>query len=306
MMTMNPSKKGGGMEAKGKHQKPKPYFQLTPRSAAKYPPLVLAAISFLAVVMFVFVFADHLAPYHYTEQDLINRLKPPAFLGGPEQYILGTDEVGRDILSRLLYGTRFSIFVAILGTVIGAILGTLIGFIAAHLRGWIEESIMMLVDVQASLPFMLIALAVLAFFGNSFVLFVAIMGINGWERYTRLTRGMVIQATTRGYAVAVRSLGARPLRIYGRHILPNIASVLIVQFTLNFPQTILLETSLSFLGLGIQPPLTSLGQMLGGGRSHLIFAWWIAVFPGLTIFLTTLSISIFGDWLRDRLDPTLK
>jgi peptide/nickel transport system permease protein len=117
---------------------------------------------------------------------------------------------------------------------------------------------------------------------------------------------MVLSANTHGYAVAVRSLGARPASIYFRHILPNISSVLIVQFTLNFPQTILLETSLSFLGLGIQPPLTSLGQMLGSGRSYLITAWWIAVLPGIIIFLTTLSISMIGDWLRDRLDPTLR
>ncbi|MFQ5684171.1 MAG: ABC transporter permease [Candidatus Binatia bacterium] len=276
------------------------------RSRKKYPPLVLTAISFLIVVFIVFLSADRLAPFHYRTQDLANRLQAPAFLGGPAQYILGTDELGRDVLSRLLYGTRFSVFVAILGTLIGAILGTFIGFVAAHLRGWVEETIMMLVDVQASLPFLLIALAVLAFFGNSFVLFVAIMGVNGWERYARLTRGMVLQATTHGFAVAVCSLGARPLRIYGRHILPNIASVLIVQFTLNFPQTILLETSLSFLGLGVQPPLTSLGQMLGAGRAYLIFAWWIAIFPGFTIFFTTLSVSIVGDWLRDRLDPTLR
>jgi peptide/nickel transport system permease protein len=210
------------------------------------------------------------------------------------------------VLSRLLYGIRVSVVVAILGTVIGAVVGTFLGFVAAHVRGLVEETIMMMVDVQAAVPFLIIALAVLAFFGNSLTLFIIIMGINGWENYARLTRGMVLSASTHGYAVAVRSLGAKPWRIYGRHILPNIASALIVQFTLNFPSTILLETSLSFLGLGIQPPLTSLGQMLGAGRNHLILAWWIAVVPGATIFLTTLSISIVGDWLRDRLDPTLR
>ena len=271
-----------------------------------YPPLVLACIAFLALVLIAAAGADLLAPKSYTAQDLLNRLKPPAFLGGPAQYLLGTDELGRDMLSRLLYGIRVSVIVAILGTVIGALLGTFLGFVAAHARGLVEESIMMLVDVQAAVPFLIIALAVLAFFGNSLTLFIIIMGINGWENYARLTRGMVLSAATHGYAVAVRSLGAKPLRIYGRHILPNIASALIVQFTLNFPSTILLETSLSFLGLGIQPPLTSLGQMLGAGRNHLILAWWIAVIPGVTIFLTTLSISIVGDWLRDRLDPTLR
>jgi peptide/nickel transport system permease protein len=278
----------------------------TSRWTRKYPFLVLLCFAFIATVLIAAIFADVIAPKLFTAQDLLNRLKPPSWLGGPEQYLLGTDELGRDIVSRLLFAIRVSVFVAILGTIIGAVLGTFLGFLAAHSRGWVEEVIMMMVDVQASVPFLIIALAVLAFFGNSLTLFIIIMGINGWEGYARLTRGMVLSATTHGYAVAVRSLGARPMRIYGRHILPNIASALIVQFTLNFPSTILLETSLSFLGLGIQPPLTSLGQMLGAGRNHLIFAWWISVIPGLTIFFTTLSISIVGDWLRDRLDPTLR
>ncbi len=284
----------------------RPAIRIIPQRVAKYPPLVIIAATFVFCVMLVFIFADVLAPFHYTTQDLPNRLKPPSFLGGPEQYLLGTDELGRDILSRLIYATRISIFVAILGTGIGAVLGTFLGFVAAHFRGWVEETLMMLVDAQASLPFLLIALAVLAFFGNSFTLFIIIMGINGWENYARLTRGMVLSANTHGYAVAVRSLGAKPSTVYFRHILPNIRSVLIVHFTFTFPSTILLETSLSFLGLGIQPPLTSLGQMLGAGRAHLLLSWWIAVLPGTMIFITTLSISIIGDWLRDRLDPTLR
>jgi peptide/nickel transport system permease protein len=272
----------------------------------RYPPLVLVAALLILVVLIVSAAAEWLAPFQYTTQDLANRLQPPAFLGGLERYPLGTDELGRDILSRLIYATRFSVIVAILGTSIGAVVGTLLGFVAAHFRGWIEEALMMLVDAQASVPFMLLALAVLAFFGNSLTLFILVLGINGWENYARLTRGMVLSAREQGYAVAVHALGATPARIYMQHILPNIAAVLIVQFTLNFPATILLETSMSFLGLGIQPPLTSLGQMLGAGRNHLLAAWWIAVLPGTMIFLTTLSVSLFGDWLRDRLDPTLR
>ena len=272
----------------------------------RFPPLVLLAALFILVVLIVSAAAEWLAPVHYTTQDLANRLQPPVFLGGLVRYPLGTDELGRDILSRLIYATRFSVIVAILGTCIGAVVGTLLGFVAAHFRGWIEEALMMLVDAQASVPFMLLALAVLAFFGNSLTLFVLVLGINGWENYARLARGMVLSAREQGYAVAVHALGATPARIYLRHILPNIAAVLIVQFTLNFPATILLETSMSFLGLGIQPPLTSLGQMLGAGRNHLLAAWWIAVLPGTMIFLTTLSVSLFGDWLRDRLDPTLR
>lgn len=276
------------------------------RLTRKYPPLVVGAAAFIGFALLVAIFADLLAPYHYTTQDLANRLRPPAFLGGLAQYLLGTDELGRDILSRLIYATRISMFVAVVGTTMGAVLGTLLGFIAAHYRGWVEETLMMLVDAQASLPFMLIALAVLAFFGNNLTLFILIMGIHGWEAYARLTRGLVIAANTQGYAVAVRALGAKPTTIYLRHVLPNIVSALIVQFTLFFPATILLESSLSFLGLGIQPPLTSLGQMLGAGRAHLLSAWWIAVLPGTMIFITTLSVSIAGDWLRDRFDPTLR
>src|SRR4029078_6201844 len=181
--------------------------------------------------------------------DLLQRLKAPWFLGGSTGHLLGTDELGRDVLSRLIYATRISILVAIVGTTIGALLGTLLGFVAAHYRGWVEEALMMLLGQQAAVPFMLIALAVLAFFGNQLTLFILVMGIHGWEAYARLTRGMVVAANTEGHAVAVKALGATPGRIYLRHILPNIVSALIVQFTLFFPATILLESSLSFLGL---------------------------------------------------------
>jgi peptide/nickel transport system permease protein len=152
--------------------------------------------------------------------------------------------------------------------------------------------------------FLVVALAVLAFFGNNFYLFLALMALFGWEVYARLTRGLILAAREQGYARAMRAMGAKPGRLYARHILPNVAGPLVVQLTLNFPQTILLETSLSFLGLGIQPPLTSLGQMLGEGRDYLLNAWWLAVLPGAMIFLTTLSMSLTGDWLRTRLDPT--
>ncbi|CAH1672540.1 ABC transporter permease [Chelatococcus asaccharovorans] len=276
------------------------------KAEARYPALVVASLVFVALIVVVFLFADVLAPYDYRTQSLINRLKPPVFLGGTWAHMLGTDELGRDVLSRLIYAIRFSVLVALGGTTIGAVIGTLLGFLAAHFRGWVEEAIMMMADVQASLPFMLIALALIALFGGSFALFIVIMGFYGWEVFARLTRGVVISANTQGYAMAVVALGAPPWHVYARHILPNILSVLIVQFTLNFPQVILLETSLSFLGLGIRPPLTSLGQMLGAGRAYLMTAWWIAILPGMAIFLTTMSISILGDWIRDRLDPTLK
>jgi len=276
------------------------------KAEKRYPIIVVLTMAFLLAIFVVFCLADVIAPYDYRTQSLRQRLMPPVFLGGTNAHLLGTDELGRDILSRLLYAIRFSILVALGGTTIGALIGTILGFLAAHFRGFVEELIMMLADVQASLPFMLIALALIAAFGGSFVLFILIMGFYGWEVFARLTRGVVISAKEQGYATAMIALGAPPLYVYTRHILPNILSVLVVQFTLNFPQVILLETSLSFLGLGIRPPLTSLGQMLGAGRAYLTTAWWIAVLPGMVIFLTTMSISILGDWIRDQLDPTLR
>lgn len=267
--------------------------------------VILSALVLLAVVIVALV-GNVFTSHAVTGQDLLNRLKPPAFLGGPEQYPLGTDRIGRDMVARLVAGLQMSLSVALAGTLIGAVFGTVIGFIAAHFRGWVEEVLMMFVDFQASLPFILIALTLLAFFGNSMTLFIILMGLFGWETYARLARGVVLSATSQPYARAVVALGAHPLQLYVKHILPNVASALIVQITLTFPQIILLETALSFLGLGIQPPNTSLGQILGDGRDYLSTAWWISVWPGVLIFVITLSMSSLGDALRDRLDPMLK
>jgi peptide/nickel transport system permease protein len=164
---------------------------------------------------------------------------------------------------------------------------------------------MMLVDVQAALPAFFVAIACISLLGSHIAIFVVLVSLEGWERYTRLVRGLVLSEQGAVYAQAVGALGATRWRIDVRHILPNIAAPLIVQMSITFPWVILLETTLSFLGLGIQPPGTSLGQMLGAGRNYLLQAWWMAIFPGVAIFLTTLCMSLVGDWLRDRLDPTL-
>jgi peptide/nickel transport system permease protein len=277
------------------------------RFLQRYPLLVMISALFLFAMIVIAVFAPDISPFEYSKMNLRARLQPPVWLeGGSWTHMLGTDDLGRDVLSRLFFSIRISLLVAFIGTIIGAVLGTAIGFLAAHFRGWVDDFVMMAIDFQAALPFMIIALAVVAFFGSNIFLFVALMGLYGWERYARITRGLALAASTHGYAVAVSTLGATPLRVYGRHILPNIASALIVNMTLNFPGTVLMETSLSFLGLGVQPPLTSLGNMLGFGRDYLTTAWWIAVFPGVTIFIATLAMSLLGDWVRDRLDPTLK
>ncbi|MDP3339193.1 ABC transporter permease [Frigidibacter sp.] len=268
--------------------------------------ITVMASSILVAAVAAAVFGNVFTPHLVTDQALMSRLQPPAFMGGSAEFPLGTDRIGRDMVARLVAGLQMSLSVALAGTLIGAIFGTFVGFLAAHFRGLTEEILMMFVDFQASLPFILIALTLLAFFGNSMVLFVILMGMFGWETYARLARGVVLSARAQPYARAVEALGAGPGRLYLRHILPNVASALIVQVTLTFPQIILLETSLSFLGLGIQPPNTSLGQILGDGRDYLSTAWWISVWPGALIFLITLSMSLLGDALRDRLDPMLK
>ncbi len=276
------------------------------RFFAAWPPSVLIALVWVAFMAVVALGADWLTPYPFTALDLKARLSPAILFGGSWAHPLGTDELGRDVVARLIMSIRMSLLIAFFGTLLAAIFGTLMGVFAAHWRGKVEGFVMMLVDFQASMPFLIIALATLAFLGNSLILFVCLMGLNSWERYARITRGLAIAANEQGYANAVRQLGASSLRVYGVHILPNIASTLIVSVTITFPETILLESGLSFLGLGVQPPLTSLGNMVGYGREYLTRAPWIMLAPSIVIVATTVSISLIGDWLRDRLDPTLR
>lgn len=273
---------------------------------ASMPLSIRLAVGILVAMVLIALLAPLIAPYDFAQQNLLKRLRPPVFWGGEWSYPLGTDNLGRDILSRLIYGIRTSIAVALAGTVIGALLGSMLGYIATRRRGLIGETIMMLVDVQAALPAFFIAIACIALVGSNLWIFIVLVSLEGWERYTRLVRGLVLSQQASGYVTAVRALGASAARIDVRHVLPNIAASLVVQMSITFPWVILLETSLSFLGLGIQPPGTSLGQMLGSGRNYLLQAWWIAVLPGLAIFLTTMAMSLVGDWLRDWLDPTLE
>jgi peptide/nickel transport system permease protein len=275
------------------------------RRRAGVPPAVAAALLWLGLMLLVALLADQLRPFSITAFDLHSRLAPPIGMGGSWQHALGTDELGRDVLSRLIVSIRISLLIAFGATTIAAVLGTTLGFLAAHFRGLVEQAVLMLVDFQAAMPFLILALAVLAFFGNGLPLFVALMGLYGWERHARIARGLAISAGAQGYAAAIRQLGARPARIYLGHVLPNVAATLIVSATLSFPEVILLESGLSFLGLGVQPPMTSLGNMVGYGREYLTRAPWILLAPSITIVLTTLCISLVGDWLRDRLDPTL-
>lgn len=278
------------------------------RGLGRSPLLVRAAAVWLTMVVFVALTAQWIMPYDPEATSLLSRLEPPGAVdhsGG--FHLFGTDHLGRDLFSRLLSAIQLTMSVAVFGTVFGAVVGSAIGFVAARFRGWVDDVIMVLVDFQASMPFVIIALSVIAVTGTgNLLLFVLLVGFQGWERYARITRGMTLSAVNHGYASALRLLGAGTFRVYLRHILPNIAAALIVQITINFPETVLLETSMSFLGVGIQPPNTSLGNLLSYGRDYLLNAWWIAAVPGCAIFFTTLAMSVIGDWLRDTLDPTTR
>lgn len=270
---------------------------------ASLPLSVALAAAFLVLVFFVGISADLISPYDYRHSDLLARLAPPVFAGGDWSHVLGTDSIGRDVMTRLFHAARTSLLIAIAGTLVGAAFGTMLGFVAAHFRGAVDHVVMAAVDFQAAVPFIIIVLFFVAVAGAELWVLLLLIGFAGWEVYARLARGLVLSASEKDYVQALRGFDLGWPQIYARHILPNIASALIVQLTLNFPSTILLETSLSFLGLGVQPPNTSLGLMLGDGRNYLLQAWWLAVVPGVIIFLTTLSMSLLGDWLRDKIDP---
>ena len=262
--------------------------------------LVYCSAGLLFLFFICGVLAPWIAPYDLEQMDLASRLTMPFTSFA---HILGTDELGRDVFSRLVYSLRLSFLLAIAGTILGAIIGTTLGFLAARFGGIVDDTLNAAVDFTASLPIIILALTILAFLGTNVTVIVVIMAVYGWDRYARLTRNLARSAYTEGYANALEGLGIPTWRIAIWHILPNIASALVVNMTLNFPGMILLETSLSFLGVGVQPPMSSLGTMLGFGRDYLTTAWWIAVIPGVVIVLSTLSMSILGDFVQQKLEP---
>ena len=269
--------------------------------AANRPSTLAATAALILAVLFTGgLLAPWIAPYGLEDMDLMARLVAPFTSSA---HILGTDELGRDILTRLLYSLRLSFVLAVCGTLIGAILGTALGFLAARFGGVVDDLVNVGIDFTASLPFIILALTILAFLGTDVKVIIVIMAFYGWDRYAKLSRNLARSAYTEGYAGALEGLGLPTRRILLKHILPNIASALVVNMTLNFPGMILLETSLSFLGVGVQPPMSSLGTMLGFGRDYLTTAWWIAVVPGVTIVISTLSMSVLGDWVQQKLEP---
>ncbi len=279
----------------------------THRRRWRVPPLIAICLAFLLLLTLAAIFAPLLTAQDPLKQALALRNRPPAWVtGGSTAHLFGTDNLGYDIFSRVLYGARISLGIGAIATVIGALLGTFLGLIAGFFRGPAEWLIMLLVDAQLATPFLVIAIAVIAAFGKGLPILIALAGISGWMLFARACRSTVLSLREREFVSAARALGATDGRILFRHILPNIRSVILVIVTIDLRRIILFEATLSFLGLGVQPPQPSWGSMIDKGREYLDTAWWISVFPGAALMLTVLAVSLVGDWLRDELDPTLR
>ena len=267
----------------------------------------LAAAGVLALIVASALFAPWIAPHDPLAVNVRHRLAPPAWMDqGAREHVLGTDQVGRDLLSRMIYGGRVSLLVGVCSVAISTTIGVLFGLAAGYFGGRIDWTIMSAVNVVLTFPFVLLALAVIAVLGPSLLNMILVLGVAGWPVYARVVRAETMALREREFVVAGRALGMSHARIVFRQILPNLMSAIVVIATLQVAQVIVAESFLSFLGLGIQPPTPAWGNMLGEGRVYMLNSWWIATFPGLAIFVTTLAINLMGNALRDWLDPHLK
>lgn len=273
---------------------------------ARYP---LVGIVILAIVTIMALFGPSFAPKDPNRQDLFSRLVAPMApdRNGAISFPLGTDSLGRDVLSRLIYGARISLLVGFMAVAIGGTFGTMVGLIAGYVGGIFDDVVMRIADIQLAFPFILLAIMVLVVLGQGVINLVIVLGVGQWVSYARVARGQAISQREKDYVEALRALGAREYRIMFREVLPNILAPLIVIASFNVAGVILSEASLSFLGLGVPANVPTWGSMLADSRGQLLSGkWWLAVFPGLAIMFTTLSLNVLGDWLRDFLDPRLR
>ena len=267
----------------------------------------VVGLGFVVLVLLLAVFADLVAPFDPTIQDRATFLVPPIWQeGGHWPYILGTDAVGRDLLSRIIYGARFSMFIGAMVVTLSMSAGITLGLLAGYFRGWVEATIMRLMDVILAFPSLLLALGLVAILGPALVNAMIAIAVVLLPHFVRLTRASVLSEKGKDYVIASRMAGAGHVRLMFKTILPNCMAPLIVQATLSFSSAILDAAALGFLGMGAQPPTPEWGAMLAEAREFILRAWWVVTFPGLAILLTVLAINLMGDGLRDALDPKLK
>jgi len=268
--------------------------------------LGLIGLALVSVLVWLALFGPMLDLPDPTRTNLRARMAAPTLsFAGLGAHPLGTDQLGRDILSRIVAGSRVTLMVAGAAVVLGGVLGTLLGLIAGFFGGWLDRILMRLVDIQLAVPLMLLALMVVAALGPSLHNLIMVLALVSWVRYARIVRGQVLAVREREFVQSARAIGASAPRIILRHILPNVLTPAVVVATLELARVIVLEAGLSFLGLGVQPPNPSWGRMLAEGRTYISSAWWIITFPGLALMLTVLSVNLLGDWVRDYLDPRL-
>ncbi|PYM19059.1 MAG: peptide ABC transporter permease [Candidatus Rokuibacteriota bacterium] len=273
------------------------------RKLARNPAAILGALILLLVVGAALT-APWIAPHDPAKQSLLRRFTPPVWTaGGNPAYPLGTDQVGRDILSRMIHGARISLLVGVLAVVVSVLIGVTLGLVSGFVGGRVDMVLMTIVDITWSFPQLLLALAFVAALGPSLVTIVLVLGFTGWERYARVVRAEVLALREKDFIEAARAMGVGSLRILRVHVLPNTFSSIVVLSTLQVAQAILAEAALSFLGVGSGRTYPTWGQMIALGRDFVSVAWWLATFPGLAILATVLAINLVGDRLRDALDP---
>lgn len=270
-----------------------------------YPPLLATVL--LTIFVLIAVFGPALSPYAADQTDFTAAMKPPAWQeAGSAAHPLGTDQLGRDLATRIIHGARLSLILALIGVGGAGAIGIGLGLIAGYTRGWISDLIMRVVDAFLALPFFLVALAFVAALGVSITNIIIVMALTTWPPFTRLVRGEALRVREADFVALARVSGVPGWRIALVHVLPNVMNGVIVLATLDVGRVILLESGLSFLGLGVQPPTVSWGLLLADGKQFMTFAWWLTVLPGLALLITVLSFNILGDWLRDRFDPRLE
>lgn len=268
----------------------------------------VGALGFFIILIFVIaaVFAPVLAPEDPNRQSLVDSLDPPSWYGGTSGAIMGTDYLGRDVFSRVIHGARVSLLVGVVSVAIGGFVGTVIGIIAAYRGRGVDSFLMRLADFQLSIPFIVLAVAILGVLGPGVRNIVLVLAISTWVTYARVVRGEALSAREQEYILAAQSSGASSFRIMSRHLFPNVVPPTIVIASLEVARMIIAEASLSFLGLGVPSSIPSWGSIAADGRDYLQTAWWISTFPGIAIVLAVLGINLFGDWLRDELDPRMR
>jgi peptide/nickel transport system permease protein len=270
----------------------------------RFPVVPVLIVSLL---IFTAIFANVLAPYSPYNQSLPDRLKPPFWVeGGSSRHLLGTDLLGRDVLSRLIFGARISLLVALMGILVAGSIGAVLGILSGFYGGKVDALIMRACDATLSLPIILLALLLATVLEPSLANLIYLMGLVLWARYARVVRGEVLSWKEQEFIAYARVAGASSLKIMVRHLFPNIVNTLMVLVTFQTGYVIILESFLSFLGAGVPPPTPTWGSMVAEGRGYIITGWWLSVFSGLAISSVVLSLNLFGDWLRDYLDPKLR